>query len=100
MTMCNVWLAVDYETAVAYASTAIKVPTDVGTAVLFHDGSAGYMTIGAGWRQLLTRSRRDDMVDCLWAKIERMERNLFTRLLTVYRRTDLLIQIRLLERAL
>jgi hypothetical protein len=98
--MCNVWLSIDHTTARAYATTAFQVPTETGTAVLFSDGSAGYVTTCGGWRYLLTRARRDEMLNSLYKKIERMERNIFTRLFSLHRRADLLTYIRILERTL
>jgi hypothetical protein len=100
MTMCNVWLSVDYTTARAYASTAFLVPTEVGMAILFSDGSVGYMTVGDGWRGLLTRARRDDMLNSMRKRLDRMERNWLSRLFTAGQRTNLLAQIHILERAL
>jgi len=99
MTMCNAWLSFDVHTAKAFASGATLIDTTIGTAVLFSDGSAGYLTPGLQWRQLLTAARRDAMVLHLESYYHFLGRNRLARVLNYYRRIDVKRSIKVLKGA-
>lgn len=97
MTMCNAWLSFDIQTSKSFASTSTFIETEIGTAVLFNDGSAGYLTPGTNWRQLLTHARRDALLAHLAEYYEFLSRNQLTRLLYRQRRADMAQSMTLLK---